>query len=69
ARLVFGAWDPKAGACGSLMDIPAEPRLNHRVRVEGGLLEGESQTLLQEFFRSRRKPTKSDGIHVAPRST
>ena len=69
ARLVFGAWDPKAGACGSLMDIPAEPRLNHRVRVEGGLLEGESQTLLQEFFRSRRNPTKSDGIHVAPRST
>lgn len=59
ARLVFGAWDPKAGACGSLMDIPAEPRLNHRVRVEGGLLEEESQRLLQEFFRNRRSLSKS----------
>jgi len=51
------------------MDIPAEPRLNHRVRVEGGLLEEESQTLLQEFFRSRRDPAKSDRIHVRTRST
>ncbi|MFO0707265.1 MAG: tRNA adenosine(34) deaminase TadA [Nitrospira sp.] len=54
ARLVFGAWDPKAGACGSLMDIPAEPRLNHRVEVTGGIMEAESQRLLQEFFQRRR---------------
>lgn len=54
ARLVFGAWDPKAGACGSIFDIPAERRLNHRVHVVGGLLEQESRTLLQEFFRAKR---------------
>jgi len=51
---VFGAWDPKAGACGSLMDIPTDPRLNHRVEMAGGILEKESQRLLQEFFRKRR---------------
>lgn len=54
ARLVFGAWDPKAGACGSIFDIPAERRLNHRVQVMGGLLERESRELLQEFFRAKR---------------
>lgn len=54
ARLVFGAWDPKAGACGSIFDIPAERRLNHRVQVMGGLLEEESRELLQEFFRAKR---------------
>lgn len=55
ARLVFGAWDPKAGACGSIFDIPTERRLNHRVEVVGGILEQESQTLLQDFFRSKRR--------------
>jgi len=54
ARLVFGAWDPKAGACGSIFDIPVERRLNHRVQVMGGLLEQESRKLLQEFFRAKR---------------
>lgn len=54
ARLVFGAWDPKAGACGSILDIPAERRFNHRVRVAGGLFEQESRALLQEFFRAKR---------------
>ena len=68
ARLVFGAWDPKAGACGSLMDIPAEPRLNHRVRVEGGLLEEESQALLQEFFRNRRSLSKPEEQAITPPS-
>lgn len=58
ARVVFGAWDPKAGACGSLMDIPAEPRLNHRVRIEGGMRELPSQQLLQEFFRARRRTSQ-----------
>lgn len=55
ARTVFGAWDPKAGACGSLMDIPAEPRLNHRVQITGGVLADESAQLLQNFFQLRRK--------------
>jgi len=53
-RLVFGARDPKAGACGSVFNIPAERRLNHRVEVVGGLLEQESQELMQVFFRGLR---------------
>lgn len=56
-RLVFGARDSKAGACGSIFDIPAERRLNHRVEVIGGVLEQESQTLLQNFFRQLRCET------------
>lgn len=54
-RLVFGALDPKAGACGSIMNIPPEPMLNHRVEVVGGVCAEESQTLLQDFFRALRK--------------
>jgi len=53
-RLVFGAVDPKAGACGSVLNVPAERRLNHRVEVIGGILEQESQKLLQAFFESLR---------------
>lgn len=54
-RLVFGAWDPKAGACGSVFDLSSEPKLNHRVSVTGGVLEQESQALLQIFFRKLRE--------------
>lgn len=54
-RLVFGAADPKAGACGSIMDVPSVPRLNHRVEVVGGLCAEESQKILQEFFRGLRR--------------
>jgi len=53
-RVVFGAWDPKGGACGSVFDLTNEPRLNHRIEVLGGLLEQESQTLIQQFFRQLR---------------
>jgi tRNA(adenine34) deaminase len=53
-RVVFGARDPKAGACGSVMDFTNEPRLNHRVEVAGGILEEESQALLKQFFRQLR---------------
>ncbi len=53
-RLVFGAWDPKAGACGSILNIPEERRFNHRVQVAGGLFGQESRALLQEFFRAKR---------------
>ena len=53
-RVVFGARDPKAGACGSVFDLTNEPRLNHRIEVLGGLLEQESQTLIQHFFRQLR---------------
>jgi tRNA(adenine34) deaminase len=55
SRLVFGAWDEKAGACGSLFDIPRDPRLNHRAQVRGGVLEAECAALLQQFFESRRE--------------
>jgi tRNA(adenine34) deaminase len=52
--VVYGAVDPKAGAAGSVLDILAEPRLNHRPEVAGGLLADESAELLRAFFRSRR---------------
>ncbi len=54
-RIVFGAWDPKAGACGSVFDLSSEPKLNHRVSVTVGVLEQESQALLQKFFRELRE--------------
>lgn len=54
ARLVFGAYDPKAGACGSVFDLPSDGRLNHRVTVTGGVCAEESQDMLQSFFRDRR---------------
>ncbi len=55
SRLVFGAADPKAGACGSIMNIPPEPHLNHRVEVTGGLCAEDSRSLLQDFFWELRK--------------
>jgi len=54
ARVVFGTWDPKAGACGSVIDLPREPRLTHRVDVFGGVCSEESAALLRQFFESRR---------------
>jgi tRNA(adenine34) deaminase len=53
-RLVFGADDPKAGAAGSVLNVLAEPRLNHRPAVAGGLLAAESADLLRSFFAPRR---------------
>jgi len=53
-RVVFGARDPKAGACGSVLDFANESRLNHRVEVVGGVLEEESQQLLKQFFKELR---------------
>jgi tRNA(adenine34) deaminase len=53
-RVVYGASDPKAGACGSVLDVLGEPRLNHRPEVAGGLLAQECGDLLSEFFASRR---------------
>jgi tRNA(adenine34) deaminase len=54
ARVVFGAWDSKAGACGSVIDLPREPRLMHRIDVFGGVCSDESAALLRQFFESRR---------------
>ena len=53
-RVVFGAWDDKAGACGSVFDIARDPRLNHRPQVLGGVLREECEEMLRGFFRSRR---------------
>ena len=53
-RVVFGAYDPKAGALGSAMDLADSPALNHRFEVLGGLLADECGALLQRFFRERR---------------
>ena len=54
SRVVFGAWDPKAGAAGSLTDVFNIAGLNHRVDVFGGVLAEECGTLLSDFFRQRR---------------
>jgi tRNA(adenine34) deaminase len=53
-RVVYGTADPKAGAAGSVLDVLAEPRLNHRPEVAGGLLADECAALLRAFFASRR---------------
>ncbi len=53
-RVVFGTWDPKAGAAGSVLDVLDTPQLNHRPQVEGGLLAEDSAELLRSFFGSRR---------------
>ena len=55
ARLVFGAWDPKAGAAGSTTNVFTMPSMNHRVDVFGGVLMEESARLLNAFFVARRR--------------
>ena len=54
ARLVYGAADPKGGACGTLYNIVQDQRLNHRLAVTAGVLEAECAALLREFFKKRR---------------
>lgn len=54
-QLVFGAYDPKAGAAGSVLDAVRHPRLNHRPEVLGGVLQEDCGDLLRSFFRSRRR--------------
>jgi tRNA(adenine34) deaminase len=60
ARLVFGAADPKGGACVSLYRLPEDERLNHRIEVVSGVAEADCRRLLQEFFRQRRKAGEPD---------
>lgn len=55
ARVVFGAWEPKTGAVGSLWDVVRDRRLNHRPEVLGGVLERECAELLDDFFAGRRE--------------
>ena len=54
-RCVFGAFDPKGGALGTLYDVSCDPRLNHEFEVCGGVLEEECAVVLKEFFRARRR--------------
>lgn len=58
SRLVFGCFDPKAGACGSLMNIPEDKRLNHRIEMEQGCLEMDCSELLKNFFSGLREAKK-----------
>ena len=58
ARLVFAAWDPKAGAAGSTTNVFAMPSMNHRVDVFGGVLMEEGQRLLNDFFAARRRESQ-----------
>lgn len=54
-RLIYGALDPKAGACGSVVNIVNNKKLNHRIKVVGGVLEKECAVLLKEFFAKKRR--------------
>lgn len=56
SRLVFGTRDPKGGAAGSLYNIPADPRLNHRLEIHEGVCAAKSAALLKKFFSERRRP-------------
>lgn len=71
ARLVFGAPDPRTGACGSVIDLLGGHRWNHRIDVVGGVLAQESATLLRAFFAARRRgaaaPLHSDGALLPAR--
>jgi tRNA(adenine34) deaminase len=53
-KLIFGAFDPKAGACGSVYDIPSSPGILHKMTVISGVLEKECREIIQEFFKARR---------------
>lgn len=68
-RIVFAAFDPKAGACGSLYDLSSDLRLNHRVHVTSGVAEAEAKELLKGFFkrlRTGKKNLKSPASALAP---
>jgi tRNA(adenine34) deaminase len=57
-RMVYGATDPKAGACGSVLDVIHEPRLNHRVELSNGVMAEECGALLKSFFLAKRKKVR-----------
>ena len=60
-RLVYGAWDPKAGACGSVLDVIHERRLNHQVEVVPGVLAAECGEALKAFFQRKRREIEANG--------
>lgn len=62
-RMVYGTTDPKAGACGSVVDVIHEPRLNHRVELSNGVLAEECGALLKSFFQTKRKNSATRDVH------
>ncbi len=64
-RVVFGAFDPKTGAAGSVVDLFAEPRLNHHCTVHGGIEQAVCGALLQDFFRERRRQQREETPQTA----
>lgn len=58
-KLVFGAYDPKSGCCGSVMNIADDERFNHRLQVKGGVMQQECASLLSEFFAAKRQKIKA----------
>lgn len=66
ARVVYGAADPKTGACGSVLDVPSVAVLNHHTQVVGGVLAEECSTLLQDFFRERRRAARERRAASSP---
>jgi tRNA(adenine34) deaminase len=62
SRLVFGCFDPKAGACGSLLNIPEDKRFNHRIQLKPGCLEKECSELLKIFFSGLREEKKRNSL-------
>ena len=66
-KVIFGAHDPKTGACGSVLDLFAEPRLNHQTAVQGGVLAGECGELLKTFFAARRAAAKQERLTMEPK--
>lgn len=58
-KLVFGAYDPKSGCCGSVMNITDDERFNHRLQVKGGVMQQECASLLSEFFAAKRQKIKA----------
>ncbi len=66
--LYYGANDPKTGACGSVIDLMGEPRLNHHAQVHAGLLAPECGRLLSDFFAARRKPRGNDTLPPGSRN-
>jgi tRNA(adenine34) deaminase len=67
-QLVFGAYDIKAGACGTLFNIPQDARLNHQVRIVPGVMDAECSSLMREYFRKQRVRTAApNGTSLADR--
>ncbi len=62
SRVVFGAFDPKTGAAGSVFDLLADPRHNHRLTVAGGVLADEAGAMLTAYFRAKRARPRGDAI-------